>query len=99
MFEMKPLMSTPLILIHSSNFANGTKMPIAQRFLQPEAMHLATKGQDGAPTRRYVLYKDPEKYGLDIDGIIFTSLNSLKAVDIQKFSQIALMCLPKTRSH
>ncbi len=57
---------------------------------QLESMHLATKGQDGAPTRRYVLYKDPEKYGLDIDGFIFTSLNSLKAVDIQKSSQIAL---------
>ncbi len=38
---------------------------------QPEAMHLATWGPDGAPTGRYVLYKDPEKYGLDIDGFLF----------------------------
>ena len=67
---------------------------------QPEAMHLAIKGPDGAPTGRYVLYKDPEKHGLDINGFLFfINLNSPKAVDIQKSSQIALMCLPKTRSH
>lgn len=40
---------------------------------QPDAMHLATVGKDGAPAGRFVLYKDPEKYDLGVSWFPFFS--------------------------
>ena len=48
--------------------------------LQPDAMHLATAGGDGAPSGRIVLYKDPEEHRLGVAGFpFFTHLDSPKA--------------------
>ena len=58
---------------------------------QPEAVHLSTAGRSGSPTGRYVLYKDPEKYGLAAEGFLFfTDFASPKSRDIEKFPGVAL---------
>ena len=58
---------------------------------QPEAVHLSTAGRSGSPAGRYILYKDPERYGLGAEGFLFfTDFTSSKARDIEKFRGVAL---------
>ncbi len=58
---------------------------------QPDAMHLCTVSRDGVPSGRYVLYKDPERYGLPSEGFLFfTDFRSPKSKDIMESSQVAL---------
>ncbi|MEK6710981.1 MAG: pyridoxamine 5'-phosphate oxidase [Nitrospinota bacterium] len=59
--------------------------------LQPDAMHLATAGQDGKPSGRMVLYKDPGEHGLAVQGFpFFTNLGSPKARQIKENPEAAL---------
>ncbi|MEE9275458.1 MAG: pyridoxamine 5'-phosphate oxidase [bacterium] len=58
---------------------------------QPEVMHLSTSTPLGTPTGRFVLYKDPEKYGLAVEGFLFfTNFMSAKSRDIEKSPLVAL---------
>ena len=58
--------------------------------LQPEAMHLSTTAANGTPSGRFVIYKDPRQFGLDLVGLpFFTNYKSPKATDIAANSRVA----------
>jgi len=59
--------------------------------IQPEAMHLSTAGLVGSPSGRIVLYKEPLRYGLPEDSLLFfTNYQSPKSRSIEENPYVAL---------
>lgn len=58
---------------------------------QPDAMHLSTAARDGIPSGRFVIYKDPEEFGLGVEGFpFFTNYDSPKSEEIMQNPRVAL---------
>ena len=74
-----------------AQFRKWYRDALRAEIFQPEAMHLSTAGPSGAPAGRYVLYKDPERHGLAVEGFLFfTNFKSPKSREIEKFPEVAL---------
>lgn len=72
-------------------FRNWYDDALRAEVLQPDAMHLATLGPLGEPTGRYVLYKDPKRYGLSVEGyLFFTDYRSPKSKGIGRSPHVAV---------